>query len=76
MGVFSDRRGPGSVLVHMHEIFGRLYGSEIFYTDSRGDDLQFPVSVPGDKEPASGDRLRGLDRDRSPGGCDRGHRAV
>ena len=76
MGVFGYRRGTGSILVHMYEVFGRLYRPEIFYIDSRGDDLQFPVSVPGDKEPASGDRLRGLDRDRSPGGCDRGHRAV
>ena len=76
MGVFSDRRGTGSVLVHLYEVFGRLYGSEIFYTDSCGNDLQLPVFVPGDKEPSSGDRLRGVDRDRGTGCCDRGDRTV
>ena len=37
MGVFSDRRGPGSVLVHMHEIFTCMKYSEGFT------DLKFSI---------------------------------
>ena len=33
MGVFSDRRGPGSVLVHMHEIFGRFWSTCMKYSE-------------------------------------------
>ena len=76
MDFFGYCRRAGSILVHMYEVFRRLYRPEIFYIDSRGDDLQLPVSVPGNKEPASGDCLRSLDRDWSPGVCDRGDRTV
>lgn len=48
-------------MVHMHEIFGRPYEYEIYYTHVRGNDLQLSVFVPGDKEPAPGNHIRGLE---------------
>lgn len=76
MGVLDCCRRAGGILVHMYEIFRGIYRSEVYAPDDRRNDLQFPVSLPGDEAAPSGDFLCDLDRDRSAGRGDRGNRAV
>ena len=76
MGIFSDRRRSGSFLVHPYEVFKRVYGNKVHNTDDSRDDIQFPFSVAGDQDSASGNGLRSLDWNRSSGSSHSWDRAV
>ena len=76
MALLMHRRGDGGILVHLHEIFPRIYRPEVLRLDHRGDDRQLRLSLPGHQGAPAGDRLRHLDRNRRPGGPDRRHHSV
>ena len=64
MALLMHRRSDGGILVHLHEIFPRIYRSEVLRLDHRGDDRQLRLSLPGHQGAPAGDRLRRLDGDR------------
>ena len=67
---------PGGFLVYMYEILKWIYLNKIYGTYNRGDDIQLSFSLTGDKDPAAGDSLCGLDWNRSFGGSYRRDRTV